>query len=131
MQKKTMNQWEIGTSFKIMRQPSIKIDTVYQHLLEVAQNEVPIVNNRLRVKLFSGRVRNLSNVAPPTQFFEAWMDADLLGHVKQFINKNLSGDAVLNSETLTFIQLEVMLSFYQVSPSLYFDLDERANFPST
>ena len=51
-------------------------------------------------------------------------------YVKKSINKNLSGDPVSNSEILAFIWVELMLSFYRVSPSLYFDLDERSNFPS-
>jgi hypothetical protein len=79
--------------------------------------------------MFGGRARDLSNVAP-ARFLEAWMEANLLGHVKQFINKNLaSGDPVSTSEILAFIRIELMLMFYQVSPVLYFDMDERANFP--
>jgi hypothetical protein len=58
------------------------------------------------------------------------MDTNLLCFVKQYINKNLSGNPVSNSEILAFIWVELMLSFYRVSPSLYFDLDERSNFPS-
>ena len=114
-----MGDWNVIKDYET----SIEIDS------EVARNEVPIVLNRLRVKLFGGRVRHLHNIAP-ARFLEAWMDANLLGHVKQFINKNLSGDAVSNSEILAFIRIELMLSFYRVSPSLYFDVDERANFPS-
>jgi hypothetical protein len=80
--------------------------------------------------MFGGRARDLSNVAP-ARFLEAWMDANLLGHVKQFINKNLaSGDPVSTSEILAFIWIELMLMFYRVSPVLYFDMDECANFPS-
>ena len=46
------------------------------------------------------------------------------------INKNLSGNPVSSSEILAFIMVELMLLFYRVLPSLYFDLDERSNFPS-
>jgi hypothetical protein len=77
---------------------------------------------------FGGRVRNLCNVAP-ARFLEAWMDANLPGHVKQFINKNLSSDAASNSDALTFIWMKLMLSFHRVLPSLYFDMDQLANIP--
>jgi hypothetical protein len=60
------------------------------------------------------------------------MDAtnSLLGHVKQFINTNSSRDSVWNSERLASIWIELKLSFCPVSSSLYFDMDEQANFPS-
>jgi hypothetical protein len=111
---------------------SIEVDSVDTHLLEVARNEVPIVLNGLKVKMFGASRssnRTLHGVAP-AQFLQAWMDPNLLAHVKQFINKNVSGDPVSASEILAFIRVELMLSFYRVSPSLYFDIDERANFPS-
>jgi hypothetical protein len=44
------------------------------------------------------------------------MDANLPGHVKQFINKNLSGDAASNSDALTFIWMKLMNAL--ISPSL-------------
>jgi hypothetical protein len=120
-----IGEWNFIREFET----SIEIDLVDQHLLEVARQEVLIVLNRLKAKMFGGRVRNLWKVAPAC-FIEAWMDANFLGHIKQFINKNLSWDSVSNSGILAFIWIELMLSFYQVSPSLYFDMDERANFPS-
>jgi hypothetical protein len=46
------------------------------------------------------------------------------------IDKYLSGNPVSSSEILAFILVELMLLFYRVLPSLYFDLDERSNFPS-
>ena len=59
------------------------------------------------------------------------MDANLLGHIKQYINKNiLNGDPVSNSEILAFIRVELILSFYSISPLMYFDMEERPNFPS-
>jgi hypothetical protein len=46
------------------------------------------------------------------------MDGNLLGHIKQYIHKNiLSGDLVSNSEKLAFIRgVELMLLFYSISP---------------
>ena len=121
-----MGDWNIIREYET----SIEIDSVDKHLLEVARNEVPIVLNRLKVKMFGGRAkRSLHNVSP-AQFLQAWMDPNLLGHVKQFINKNITGDPVSASEILAFIRVELMLSFYRVSPMLYFDIDERANVSS-
>jgi hypothetical protein len=42
----------------------------------------------------------------------------------------LSDNAVSNSEILAYVRVELMLLFYRVLPSLYFDLDERSKFPS-
>ncbi len=106
------------------------MNSVDQHLLDVAQSEIPIVLGRLKAKMFGGRNRNLQNV-PPSKFLQVWMDANLLGYTKQYINKNmLSGDPVSNSEILAFLRVELMLSFYSISPSMYFDMAERQNFQS-
>ncbi len=53
-------EWNIIKEFET----SIEIDWVDQHVLEVVRNKMPIVLNRLKVKMFGGRVRNLCNVAP-------------------------------------------------------------------
>jgi hypothetical protein len=107
----------------------VEVDGVDQHLLAIAREEVPIVLERVRVRIVGGRVRHLHTLTP-ARFLEAWMDTNLLCFVKQYINTNLSGNPVSNSEILAFIRVELMLLFCRVSPSLYFDLDERSNFPS-
>jgi hypothetical protein len=55
-----MGDWNVIKDYET----SIEIGLVDRHLLEVARNEVPIVLNRLRVKLFGGTVRHLHNIAP-------------------------------------------------------------------
>jgi hypothetical protein len=120
-----VGSWEIITDYET----TIEIDSIDQYLLDAARTEIPIVLGRLKAKMFGGRSRNL-NTIPASKFLQAWMDANFLGYIKQFVNKNLTGDPVSNSEILAFIQVELMLSFYRVSPSLYFDMDERSNFPS-
>ena len=106
---------------------TVEVDGVDQHLLAIAREEVTIVLNHVRVQIFGGKVRHLHTLSP-ARFLEAWMDQSFLCYVKQYINKNLSGNPVSNSEILVFIRVELMLLFYRVSPSLYFDLDERSNF---
>jgi hypothetical protein len=49
------------------------------------------------------------------------MDGNLLAHMKTFINQNLMGDPVSSSDIIAFVRVELMLSFYRVSPNLYFD----------
>jgi hypothetical protein len=120
-----VGSWEIITDYET----TIEIDSIDQYLLDAARTEIPIVLGRLKAKMFGGRSRNL-NTIPASKFLQAWMDANFLGYIKQFVNKNLTGDPVSNSEILAFIQVELMLSFYRVSPSLYFDMDKRSNFPS-
>ena len=55
-----IGEWNFIREFET----SIEIDLVDRHLLEVARQEVPIVLNRLKAKMFGGRVRNLWKVAP-------------------------------------------------------------------
>ena len=82
-----------------------------------------------RVQIIGGRVRHLHTLSP-ARFLEVWTDTNLLCFVKQYNNKNLPGNPVSKSEILAFLWVKLMLLFYRVSPSLYFDLDERSNFPS-
>jgi hypothetical protein len=108
----------------------VEVDGVDQHLLAIAREEVPIVLERVRVQIIGGRVWHPLRTPSPTRFLEAWIDTNLLCFVKQYINKNLPGNPVSNSKILAFIRMELMFLFHRVLPSLYFDLDERSNFPS-
>jgi hypothetical protein len=94
-----MGNWNIIRDYVT----TIEVNSVDQHLLDVARSKIPIVLGRLKAKMFGGRNRNLQNV-PPSKFLQVWMDANLLGYTKQYINKNmLSGDPVSNSEILEFL----------------------------
>jgi hypothetical protein len=120
VQEVNIGEWNMVRNYKTI----VEVDGVDQHLLAIAREEVLIVLERVRVQIVAGgRMRHLHTLSP-ARFLEAWMDTNLLCFVKQYINKNLSGDLVSNSEILAFIRVELMLSFYRVSPSLYFDLDE-------
>jgi hypothetical protein len=122
-----LGTWNFLHNFPV----SVQIDSVDQDLLDQAREEVPIVLNRIRRKIFGRRRRaKKPNTITPSQFLEAWMDANLLGHMKSFINQNLMGDPVSSSDIIAFVRVELMLSFYSVSPNLYFDPVERSNFPS-
>jgi hypothetical protein len=94
-----VGSWEIITDYET----TIEIDNIDQNLLlDAAQTEIPIVLGRLKAKMFGGRSRNL-NTIPASKFLQVWMDANFLGYIKQFVNKNLTGDPVSNSEILAFI----------------------------
>ena len=127
VQEVNTGEWNMVRNYNT----KVEVDGVNQHLLAIARGEVLIVLERVRVQIIAGgRVRHLHTLSP-AHFLEAWMDKNLLCSVKQYINENLSGgDPVSNSEILAFIWMELMLSFYRVSPSLYIDLEERSNFPS-
>ena len=87
-----VGSWEVITDYET----TIEIDSIDQHLLDAARTEIPIVLDRLKVKMFGGRrSRNLDTI-PACKFMQAWMDANLLGYVKQFVNKNITGDPVSN-----------------------------------
>ena len=122
VQEVNIGEWNMVRNYKTI----VEVDGVNQHLLAIAREEVPIALEHVRVQIIGGRVQHLHTLSP-AHFLEAWMDTNLLCFVKQ----NLSGgNPVSNSEILASIQVELMLSFYRVSPSLYFDLDECSNFPS-
>ena len=106
----------------------VDLDGIDQDLLNLAREEVPVILDRLKLKLFGRRSRIISKVSP-LNFLKAWIDPTLLGFLKSFLNKNLTAP-VSDSEILAFIRVELMLSFYKVSPSMYFDPEERCHFPS-
>ena len=122
-----LGNWTFLDNFPVR----VVIDSVDQDLLEQAREEVKIVMDRIRTKIFGRRRRppKLDTITP-SQFLQAWMDGNLLAHMKTFINQNLTGDPVSSSDIIAFVRVELMLSFYRVSPNLYFDPAERGNFPS-
>jgi hypothetical protein len=107
----------------------ISIDGIDQRLLKTAREEVPIVLNNIKRKLFGRRKRDISKVSA-SEFLKAWIDASFLGHVRSFVNTNIC-DPVSKSEIIAFVKVELMLSFYKASPAMYFDKDLRAQFPSS
>jgi hypothetical protein len=95
---------------------TISIDGVDQRLLDRARQEVPEVLQRIKKKVFgTARNRDMSKVSPGN-FLKAFMDPHLLGYMKTFINTNMSSDPVSSSDIIAFIRVELMLSFYKVTP---------------
>ena len=49
------------------------------------------------------------------------MNPTLLGLMKTFINKNISGDPASSSDIIAFLRVELMISFYKLRRSKYQD----------
>jgi hypothetical protein len=115
---------------------SIDIDGIDTSLLELARKEVPMVLDKLQAKIFGTqrkhkKPRKCLSQALPTDFLGAWLDSNLLSFLKSFVNKNLDVNEHASSSDLhAFLRVELMLSFYGVSSTLFFDLEERAHFPA-
>ena len=93
---------------------TISIDGVDQRLLVKAREEVPAVLNKIKEKLFGKRARDMSKVSP-ADFLKAFMDPQLLGYMKAFINSNGSTSSPVSTmEIMSFVRVELMLSFYKV-----------------
>ena len=93
---------------------SISIDGVDHRLLDKARQEVPIVLDNIKKKVFgSKRHRDMSKVSPGS-YLKAFMDPQLLGYLKTFINANMTSDPISSSDIIAFIRVELMLSFYKV-----------------
>ena len=93
---------------------TISIDGVDQRLLARAREEVPAVLDKIKRKLFGKRKRDMSKVLPG-DFLKTFMDPQLLGYMKAFINSNISSsNPVSSSEIMAFVRVELMLSFYKV-----------------
>ena len=103
-----LGNWTFLDNFPVR----VVIDSVDQDLLEQAREEVKIVMDRIRTKIFGRRRRppKLDTITP-SQFLQAWMDGNLLAHMKTFINQNLTGDPVSSSDIIAFVRVELMLSF--------------------
>lgn len=108
---------------------SITIDGVDKRLLETARAEVPLVVNNIRHKIYGSKQHTMDKIKP-SLLLNCWMDSMILALMKNHINNNLGGDPVSNSDITAFIRVELMLSFYKVSPQLYFDIDFRHQFPT-
>ncbi|KAI2505089.1 hypothetical protein MHU86_9365 [Fragilaria crotonensis] len=111
---------------------SISIDGgVDKRLLERARQEVPTVLLKVKRKIYGKRHRNVRQISPG-ECLKAFMDPHFLGYMKAYINTNMSSDdAVSSSDVIAFIRVELMLSFYKVSPSMFFDPGNISNFPSS
>ena len=84
-------------------------------MLVKAREEVPAVLNKIKEKLFGKRARDMSKVSL-ADFLKAFMDPQLLGYMKAFINSNgsTSSTPVPTTEIMSFVRVELMLSFYKV-----------------
>jgi hypothetical protein len=110
----TIQGWTYLTGNKAPATITISIDGVDRRLLDKAREEVPIVLENIKRKIFgSNRHRDMSKVLPG-DFLKAFMDPHLLGYMKTFINTNLPNDPVSSSDIIAFIRVELMLSFYKV-----------------
>ncbi|KAI2503222.1 hypothetical protein MHU86_11245 [Fragilaria crotonensis] len=111
---------------------SISIDGIDNRLLDRAREEVPAVLLNLKKRIGSRRDRDVRTISPG-DCLKAFMDPNFLGYMKAYINANMknSNDLVSSSDIIAFIRVELMISFYKVSPSMYFDPANASNFPSS
>ena len=106
--------WNILTGSRRPSLVTISLDGVDSRLLKKGQHEVPEFIKRIKEKLFGKKKnRDMSRVSPG-DFLRAFMDPTLLGLMKTFINKNISRDPVSSSDTVAFLRVELLLSFYKV-----------------
>jgi hypothetical protein len=108
--------WTYLTGDAVQQHPvvNISIDGVDQQLLAKAREEVPLVLEKIKRKLFGMRGHNMSTVSPAL-FLQAFLDPEFLGFMKAFINSNdSSNNPVTANEVLIFVRVELMLSFYKV-----------------
>ena len=88
---------------------------VKSHLLDRACKEVPLVLLNLKKKISARRNRDARTISPG-DFLKAFIDPNFLVYMKAYINANMrySNDLVSSSDTIAFIRVELMISFYEV-----------------
>jgi hypothetical protein len=92
----------------------ISIDGVDHRLLDKARQEVPTVLDNMKREFFGSKRRRDMNKVLSGSCLKAFVDPQLLGYFKTFIDTIMTNDPVSSSDMIAFICGELMLSFYKV-----------------
>ncbi|KAG1712845.1 hypothetical protein DVH05_000580 [Phytophthora capsici] len=108
----------------------VLLDDVETLLLEKARVEEDQVVKRLLQRMFGTTQHNTTSISISRILF-TWLDTTVLSKPQQFVNARLDeAVAVTVDELFAFIEVELWLSFYHVTPSFFFDNANRQQYPA-
>ena len=85
-----------------------------KNLICLAREEVPQVIHQIKKKLYGGRHCDMAKIDAVT-CLKAWLDPQLLGHFKTFINTNLVSDPASNSDITAFVRVLIYFILYHIN----------------
>jgi hypothetical protein len=122
--EETRGEWKLLEDFGTF----IEIEPVDKILLELARLEVPAVMDRICSLLPKPQKPSRRNVQrSPEDFFKVWFNKCLLLPITEWL-KTYLGEDVSPLEIMQFIQVELILCYFQVSPEKLFNPKSSKNF---
>jgi hypothetical protein len=114
-----VGDWELLETFNTV----LDIEPVDKILLKLARQEVPIVMKRILNLLPNPPDPRRHNVRRSQEdFFKVWFNKCLLRPISEWLQIYLV-ESVTALEILHFIKIELIISFYQISPEVLFDAE--------
>ncbi|KAE8912409.1 hypothetical protein PF010_g16960 [Phytophthora fragariae] len=119
-----------STAWRFVDDPNmeLRVDDVEDFLLCKARNEVNTVLERLRGRKTGGGVSEQRSVSV-ADILDVWLDDSILLAFKSFVNSSLQPDIVSTQELLSFIEVELWLSFYSTTPTAFYTSENRDLYP--
>ncbi|ETN21040.1 hypothetical protein PPTG_01373 [Phytophthora nicotianae INRA-310] len=120
-----------STAWKFIDEPSpqLHVEDVEEFLLSKARTEANRVAKKLLVRIFGTEHRLPSDVTTQ-DIMKAWLDPSFLAVAQRHVNSSLAQSAfVSRSDLLKFLQVELWLAFYSVSPSNFYERSNKQYYP--
>jgi len=80
-------------------------------------------------RMFGQQARVKKNVTP-TQLLKVFLSPQIMSTITAQINTNIAGSSLQQDELTNFIQVELMLSFYGITPTRFFDTANKELYPT-
>ncbi|GMF55274.1 unnamed protein product [Phytophthora fragariaefolia] len=107
----------------------VHVDDVDALLLVKAREEVECVVGRLLLRMF-GTTRHRAADVSISRVILIWLDSTIISKLQQFVNVSLDEAAsVTIDELFQFLEVELWLGFYHVTPGFFFDKENRSQYP--
>ncbi|ETP13856.1 hypothetical protein F441_11139 [Phytophthora nicotianae CJ01A1] len=108
---------------------ALGVDNVEDYLLRKARIEADVVLGRLRRRMFGVASAEPRRVGIGVVLL-LWLDESVLTAIKNIVNLSFNSNSFVTSqELLRFIEMELWLSFYATSPSLFYSSNNNDEYP--
>lgn len=108
----------------------VEVDDVDAFLLDKAREESRAVVTRLLQKMFGTSEHHIASVDVAC-FIEAWLYSSILSNFASYANRSLrTSDAATLDDILSFVGVELWLSFYGVTPEAFYKPSNARCYPA-
>eukprot|EP00644_Phytophthora_capsici_P007064 jgi/Phyca11/57946/gw1.22.311.1 len=120
------SSWSYVTSSDV----HVEVDDVDAFLLDKAREESSAVITRLLQKMFGTSEHHIASVDVAC-FIEAWLDSSILSNFASYANRSLrTSDVATLDDILSFVEVELWLSFYGVTPEAFYKPSNATCYPA-